>query len=151
MIIDTIKNYRTYRNLAPEIDVALKYLDETDLASLAPGRYDIDGDNVYALVQHYTTEPELERLFEAHRAYFDIQYIAAGEEIIYWRPFAELGADIPYEEQNDCALVTSSGGTPLIMKKGMFAIFYPHDGHKPCCRKDGPEAVQKVVIKGKVT
>ena len=36
------------------------------------------------------------------------------------------------------------------IEKGMFAVFYPQDIHRPCMQIDGPEKVKKVVVKVRV-
>ena len=55
MIFDSAKNLDFYRGLGIEgrYDKAVDFLQNTDLENLAPGKYEIDGRNVYANV----TEP----------------------------------------------------------------------------------------------
>ena len=55
MIIDRLENASLYSNLSPRVSAALTYLRDTDFASTEPGHYDIQGDEIYALVQDYTT------------------------------------------------------------------------------------------------
>lgn len=35
----------------------------------------------------------------------------------------------------------------LLMQPGMFAVFFPHDIHRPCCQTTRPAKVKKVVVK----
>ncbi len=41
-------------------------------------------------------------------------------------------------------------GIKLTVKKGMFAIFMPQDGHKPGCMLTVPEPIRKAVVKVRV-
>jgi YhcH/YjgK/YiaL family protein len=57
MITDHISNAALYFPISERMKMALEYLADTDFYQLAPGRYDLDGDNVYAMVQEYATKP----------------------------------------------------------------------------------------------
>ena len=74
-------------------------------ADLAPGRHEIDGEEVYASVQRHFTKPVAERQYESHRKYIDIQYIHTGREIMYWAPLPLLTkVTMPYDEKGDAGL-----------------------------------------------
>ena len=88
MIIDQLENASQYYGLGTRIEMALRYLQETDLQNVGVDRYDIDGDKVYAMVQGYDSKPKAEGFWESHRKYLDVQYVAAGAE-----PSAEDGAE----------------------------------------------------------
>ena len=55
MIIDALANMEFYKGLNEQLYKGLTFLKENDVASLPVGRYDIDGDAVFALVQEYET------------------------------------------------------------------------------------------------
>ncbi len=59
MIFDSAKNLAFYRGLGIEgrYGKAVDFLQNTDLENLEPGKYEIDGKNVYANVTEYTTIP----------------------------------------------------------------------------------------------
>ena len=59
MIFDSAKNLDFYRGLGIEgrYGKAVDFLQNTDLENLEPGKYEIDGKNVYANVTEYTTIP----------------------------------------------------------------------------------------------
>ena len=82
MIIDQLKNASLYFEMSKKIETALAYLLDTDLPNIKPGRYEIDGSNIYALMQNYETKPKENGFWEAHRHYIDIQYIIKGTELI---------------------------------------------------------------------
>ena len=75
MVIDQISNASVYLPLGPRIARALDYLRHTDLAGVAPGRYDLDGSDVYALVSEYVSKRPEEGRWEAHRRYIDLQSV----------------------------------------------------------------------------
>ena len=85
MIIDALANMDFYKNLNESLYKGLRFLRETDLAALPVGRYEIDGDAVFALVQEYETHPPEECRWEAHYTYTDIQYIVEGSEKMGWK------------------------------------------------------------------
>ena len=115
------------------------------------GRTDIDGDDVYALVQSYDSVPPAEKKYESHRLYADIQYVGAGTEVIHYAPTASLQPVTAYDAQKDFLLYADpAGSTPLHLAPGTFAIFLPHDGHKPGCVNGAPCRIKKVVIKVRV-
>ena len=85
MIIDALVNMDFYKNLNESLYKGLRFLRETDLAVLPVGRYEIDGDAVFALVQEYETHLPEECRWEAHYTYTDIQYIVEGSEKMGWK------------------------------------------------------------------
>ncbi len=146
MIVDQLKNAPLYRGLSPNIAKALDYLAAHDFSAIAPGRYDIDGDAVFALVQRYDTKPRDQGVWEAHRRYIDVQYLAAGTETLGYAPIDALAEAQPYRDEKDVLLLAGEGdfvtGGP-----GTFCIFFPHDAHMPCLAHGEPAAVLKVVVK----
>ena len=80
MIIDALANMELYQDFNEKIYKGLTFLKETDVAALPAGRYDIDGDNIYAFVQEYETKPLDQCRWEAHYKYTDIQYVVQGGE-----------------------------------------------------------------------
>ena len=53
MIADVLKNRQIYSAISPRIKTALEYISKTDFSSMEPGRYELDGSNMFALVQAY--------------------------------------------------------------------------------------------------
>jgi YhcH/YjgK/YiaL family protein len=151
MILDNLSQCDHYKALSPRFAKAFEYLKKFD-GSAKNGRYDLDGDTVFALVQRYTTKPSEQGQFEAHRKYIDVQFVFAGRETILWAPLESLkDVNMAYDEKQDAALfklVPTS--TPLRLSPGQFTILYPADGHVPCCQWDGASEVTKVVVKVKV-
>jgi biofilm protein TabA len=151
MILDNLDQCQKYAALSPGFANAFEFLRTFD-GKLANGRYELDGDNVYAMVQRYTTKPSAKGVFEAHRKYIDVQFVFAGRETILWAPLSALEAKTtePYKEDGDYALFALvPTATPLRLGPHQLAILFPEDGHVPCCEWDGPCEVTKVVVKVK--
>ena len=150
MIAGYLKLWDKEKHLyAPTIQKALAWLQSTDLASLPTGRQVIDGDNMYALVNEYTTEPKEKRRAEAHRKYVDIQYIAAGAEKIGIAPLME-GYEVVEDKLAEKDAIFYAGlqdEVDLELKAGMFAVLFPWEVHRPNCAVDQPAPVRKVVMK----
>ncbi|WP_291910454.1 YhcH/YjgK/YiaL family protein [Chitinophaga sp. CB10] len=147
MIVDTLDRAARYHVLGEKFVKAFDYLRQTDFNTVPKGKYEIDGANVFAIVNEYDTIPEEGEQMEAHRKYIDVQYLAAGEERI-GHDF--LGDKIPskaYADAEDYMLFADKPAFYTVLKQGQFAIFYPSDLHMPNLRVAGPVAVKKVVIK----
>ena len=90
MIFDTKENLAAYKGLGKNYEKAIDFLLNNDLEKLEAGKYEIDGKEVYASVQEYTTLPWEEAKFETHEHYTDIQYIIKGDEVMGYAPKADL-------------------------------------------------------------
>jgi biofilm protein TabA len=150
VILDTLAHSDRYAALGPRIARGLAWLASFSPAFL-DGRHEIDGENIFALVQSYDTVPPTEKRFESHRDYIDIQYVHAGREVILYAPLSELTPETGYDAARDFTLYRDpTVSTPLALAPGYFTLFYPHDGHKPGCLSGPPERIRKVVIKVRV-
>lgn len=128
---------------------AYDFLRRTDLASLPLGRIDIDGDEVFANVQEYDTVPEAEKDLEAHRRYFDVQFVVFGEELVQVAPLEGLPETAPFDEAADSgSYETPADVTALVLRSGDMAVLAPEEAHKPGCSVDALGCrVRKIVVK----
>jgi YhcH/YjgK/YiaL family protein len=145
MVVDSLSNAGTYRRLGARIAAALDYLGRTDFASLTPGRYAIDGDALFALVQDYTSKPEADGRWEHHRRYIDAQFVVSGVERIGYAPASSLDTG-PFDAERDIAFLTGSGSFVTI-PAGHVMLLWPDDAHMPGIAAGEPCAVRKVVVK----
>lgn len=134
----------------PIVDQALRWIAETDFSQLATGKYDLLPDNqMFCLVQEMDTEPASDRRAESHFNYVDIQYLLAGREnigVARAHPQHVITEDLRaerdvvfYQETIDESMIT--------LTPGMFALFFPHDVHRPCCAAPEAQPIRKAVIK----
>jgi len=151
MVHDHLSQVGNYAFANKLIEKGLDFLRSPKAATMAVGRIDLDGDRLFAMCQEYSTKPERDCFWEAHRKYIDIQFIAAGVEDIGYAPLASLKIAQEYDPAKDFAKLSGHGAT-LRLSKGMFAIFFPHDAHKPCLAPAGvPCPVRKIVVKVSAT
>ncbi len=149
MVFDRLKNANQYFPLGEGITKALQYLSQTDFTNLEPGKYEIDGENIFALVQTYNTKPFSAGKWEAHKKYIDIQYILSGKEKMGFTETTKVIVMEEYNEENDYAIYKGEGNF-LIADEGHFAIFFPSDVHMPSMAINIPKEVKKVVVKVRV-
>lgn len=134
--------------LSARFRTAYDFLSRTDLAALPLGRNEIDGDDVYANVLEYDTVPAGEKELEAHRDYYDVQFVFSGEELLQYTPCAGLQTVQEYDESDDyCLLKTPEPVTSIALHAGQLAVFAPEDAHKPGCSLNGSAHVRKIVVK----
>ena len=130
MIADRIENLGKYESYEPELGAVRAFLLENDPETLAPGRYEING-NVFVNVVAYA--PGEAGGFEAHREYSDLQYVVSGDEEIDWIPLGETADQAEYSTEADYAGGGRTTGSfaSLYLTAGAFAIFEPDDVHRP--------------------
>ncbi len=151
MICGHIGNRKRY-TLCASFEKAFAFL-EALTESTPDGTYELDGKNVYAMVQSYDTVPGDPVQFEVHRKYIDIQYTVSGTEVLAWTPdTGKLDTAVPYNPEKDCQFLAAPAETEIArleMKPGMFAVFFPEDAHwgKVQSAAAGPQHVRKVCIK----
>jgi biofilm protein TabA len=148
MIVTDLEHAPEQVALTPALQKAFAFLRQVRSQTLVDGRMEIDGDQVFALVQSYDTKCS-EPKFEAHRRYLDIQYVVSGEEIIGWAFLDRMIVTTPYDEAKDVCLgrVPEPEMTPVRLSAGQFAVLYPSDAHAPKLAAGVPTSVKKIVVK----
>lgn len=150
MIYDTLENAGLYCGADTSLVEAFNYIRAFDPAT-ADGRYDILGNDIYAMVASYETSPAAWRPFEAHERYLDVQVLLEGVERMDVALNEAMEITQPYSDADDVTLfATPEQYSSLVMKPGFFAVFYPHDVHRPGCDLDGKAAVRKLIVKVRV-
>lgn len=150
MVKDNIKNAQNYYNLSERIKSGLEYLKNTDFSKVENGKYEISRQEVFAIIQDYTSKPQSEGDFEAHRKYIDIQYIVEGEELLGVCDIENFSPITDYDKEKDIVfLALKNDAKPdfIRLKEKEFTIFMPKDAHKPSLAVQSPSYVRKVVVK----
>ena len=148
MIFDTLTNVDNYKGLG-RVYTALKFLSETDFSKIDLGRYELDGDNIFYMVQSYDTDPS-KTVSEAHRKYIDIQFMVEGEEIIGVADIFSEKELTEAKEENDVWFYNCKT-EPLTLSAGKYMVLYPNDLHCPGVATKGRALTcRKVVVKVKV-
>lgn len=148
MIFDTLNNFANYARLAPGTWAKLAAFLHGCTAKTPAGRYEIDGDRLYAMVQNYNLHPVRPEKLEIHRNYVDIQLLLAGHETIVYRPVDGLPVTAEYDAVRDIAFyhLDENGSVALPLEPGNFALFFPEEGHLPG-NGNPADSVVKVVVK----
>lgn len=125
----------------------LAFFTRQDLATLPAGRYEIDGDQCYAMISEYDTRsPETVRI-ESHFRYIDLQYVISGKEKIGWVPVKKTRVIKAYDINKDIQFLESETIEYLDADPSSFFLFFPKDGHRPGTNPGLPQQVKKLVIK----
>lgn len=152
MIQTSRSTFDRYSNLHPGFDVAWAALKKMAAEPFVPGRYEVDGDNIYIVATEYNTKPEADALMEAHRRYIDIMLLLNGEEIIGYQPVESLSEITSEFDAAADALLGKMDPqcTKLKMLPGDMTVFFPEDAHAPCMHLSGPCSVRKLIAKVRV-
>ena len=147
-VIGKISDCEAHKVLHPRLAKAFGFLQRSDLADLKVGRYEIDGDNCWAMISEGDLIPASERKLEAHRRYIDIQSPISGPELFGFATMDEKALALPFDTDRDCVLFEGAS-EPHVINPGEYAIFFPPLGaHAPMCiAPGGPAKVRKVVVK----
>ena len=149
MIYDNIKNAALYEKAYPLLAEAFDFIREYNRAPKPVGRYELQGDALYAMVQTYDSKAS--GAMEAHCRYIDLQYVCDGTEKIFVAPIGDLTVSEPYDTARDVAFYADGRrDAALTLEAGDFCVLFPEDGHKPGQAVSTPAPVVKIVVKIRV-
>lgn len=146
MIYDEISNISRYRGISSNLDVAIDFLEKTDLNNLPLGKTEILGDKVFANVMEAQAKDEKELSFEIHKKYMDIQIDIEGTELIL------IGLDgfhekEPFSPEKDFGSCTAEKSGRLKMGPGRFVVCMAQEPHLPSAAANEDRRLKKCVIK----
>ncbi len=149
MIFDNIKNAEMYYGVNPKFEKAFDFIKKVVQENTEVGKYEIDGKDIYAMVQSYESKLEENAKFEGHENYIDIQYIVKGREMMGNVDISKAVVKTPYNPEKDVTFYENSSLASYCQAQdGDFCIFYPHDIHRPGMACDNIQSdVKKVVVK----
>ncbi|MBJ9538955.1 N-acetylneuraminate anomerase [Citrobacter braakii] len=134
--------------LHPVLQQALTLAVAANPQEKTPGRYELQGDNIFMNVMQFATQSPEQKKAELHREYIDIQVLLSGEERILFgmtdsaRQCEEMHVEDDYQL---CSQIADEQA--MVLKPGRFVIFMPGEPHKPGCVVKAPMDIKKVVIK----
>ncbi len=151
MIFDNMKNCKLYYGVHKNFNKAFDFIKKATAENLSAGKYEIDGNDVYASVQDYTTKGTKDGIFEGHEKYIDIQYIISGTEEIDVMDISKATVRTAYDGEIDAAFYESNDdAVKSVLTAGEYGIFMPYDIHRPGMVYKSPSDVKKIVVKVKV-
>jgi len=149
MIFDSVKNKENYKG-DERIYKVLCYLDSLEQGELPPSNTVISADGIFCNPVSFTSKPEEECKYEAHKEYIDVHYIIKGTEGIATADVKSLSEIVPYDMDHDIAFYEGSASGRYLLKPGDFMVCFPSDAHKVAMMEKQPEKIEKIVAKIKV-
>lgn len=145
MILDTLDRIDKYGFISPMMDKVLEFFRTTDLSKLTPGRINLQGDDLFVNVNKQDAQTREQAAIEAHKEYIDIQVpISSDEEMGFISAQYMPSPSVPYSAERDIAFYPGLCHTYLNVKKGMFTVFFPGEGHAPAITENG---ILKLIVK----
>ncbi|MGA8148382.1 MAG: YhcH/YjgK/YiaL family protein [Gallionellaceae bacterium] len=145
MIFSTVNQSGRYAALHPLFPRAFDYIRDTDLYALAPGRYPIVGDDLFAIVEHVPGRTRAAAKLECHRKYIDIQLVLEGIDEMGWKPLADCHNPVSdYSAEKDIRFFHDAPAAWIATPPDAFCIFFPEDAHAPLV---GAGRIRKVIFK----
>lgn len=147
MVIDTLDNLNNYVDTCPLFKDVVAFLAENDLNTLPEGKTMIDDDDLFVNIQTANGKTSEEAVLETHNVMIDIQIPLDGDETYGYTPLCRL-PEVEYNAQKDITKYPGLAAESYVTcKPGMFAIFYPQDGHAPCI--SDKKTIKKAIFKVK--
>lgn len=132
------------------IQTALDWIADNDVAHMEAGAYELQGKDLYMMIQDFTTQPAEVRRPERHDDYLDIQYIVSGVERMGYVPYTGRETVQEDPEGQDVTFYTDLAGETFVdVTPGCYCVFFSSDIHRPGCAAGESCAVRKVVGKVK--
>ncbi|OGS91228.1 MAG: hypothetical protein A2Z95_01855 [Gallionellales bacterium GWA2_60_18] len=145
MIFASLSQSSRYAALHPLFQRAFDHIRDTDLYSLAPGRYPLAGDDLIAIVEHSPGKTREMAKLEAHRRYIDIQLVLEGVEEMGWKPLADcLNPVSEHNGEKDIRFFHDAPASWVAVPPDHFCIFFPEDAHAPLVAAGN---IRKVIFK----
>jgi YhcH/YjgK/YiaL family protein len=145
MIFSNISQSDRYLTIHPLFSRAFDYIRSTDLFALAPGRYNILGEDLIAIVEHLPGRTREMAKLEAHRRYIDIQMVLDGVEEMGWKPLADCYNPVSeHSIERDIRFFHDAAASWISTPPDHFCIFFPEDAHAPLVSSGD---IKKVIFK----
>lgn len=148
MIYDSLKHAEIYQGIHPGVQRGLALLRDTDFSKMEDGRHEIDGDNLFILLQSYETKLKNDTP-EAHKKYIDIQYLISGEEKMGVGPLEEMTEEVEAHPERDIWFYHGPS-SEILLSGDKFVVLWPGDAHAPCVAVNTPVSCRKCIVKVKV-
>jgi len=147
MIIDTLENLEQYASVNPRFAKAIEYLKSTDLNAQEPGKVELDGKDLVVNFSIAKGKTKEQAQLETHKNFIDIQIPLSSMEVMGYTPACNL-PEGEYNAEKDITKFAMPSEAYIPVHPGMFAIFFPQDGHAPCISEE--ESIRKVIVKVRV-
>lgn len=132
MIIDTLDRLALYAGVTPLFNDVVEFIRNNNLNELAAGKHEIRGGDLYVNITAAKGKTCGEAVLETHKKMIDIQIPLSAPETYGYTPLCNL-PDAQYDAEKDITKIPGLAADSYVTcAPGMFAIFFPQDGHAPC-------------------
>ena len=149
MIIDTLTRAEKNAFYPAVIRKALRAVIQQEPHSLPPGKYIVEGDNLFFNVVEGETKPLAEQRPEYHRQYIDIHIVLAGEEMVgAGNKGLNISEDGPFNEAHDigfCEYISSE--TLIHLHPEELTVLFPGELHRPMGSLGAGAPLRKIIVK----
>lgn len=146
MVVDKLENLEKYVSLNPLFAQAVEYLKSTDLDAHEIGKITLKEGELMVNFSQTRPKTKEEAKLETHNQFIDIHIPLSGVEVMGYTPRTDLPEE-EYNAEKDITFYKGLAKDYLTITPGMFAIFFPQDGHAPGVTSNG---VKKVIVKVRV-
>lgn len=145
MILDTLDQAARYERLHPGLPAAFRFLGQARAVELAPGRHEIDGRRLMAVVVREPGRGRDQAKLEVHRQYMDIQLAVSGTDVIGWKAAGRCTQPAgAFDASKDVGFFQDAPEAWIAVPPGVWALFFPADAHAPLA---GQGPLHKLVVK----
>lgn len=147
MVVDTLDNLSKYEALNPLFSKVIQFINDNDLNTMPEGKYPIQGSDLFLNLTTAKGKTPDEAVIETHNQMLDIQIPLSTAETYGYTPRCDL-PEAPYNAEKDITKIAGLAAQSYVTcQPGMFAMFFPQDGHAPCISIE-PE-IKKAIFKVK--
>ena len=147
MILDKLENADWYYDSVPGLKEFMKFYNDNDLEEMPACKIYLDGKDLFVNITTAKGKAPDEAVLETHVKMIDIQIPIDGPETYGYTPLCRL-PELEYNAEKDITKYPDMMAESFIdCLPGMFAIFFPQDGHAPCISM-APE-IKKAIFKVK--
>ena len=150
MIIGQIAQVAAQKNVLPAAVVrALEALQKVDLDRAEVGHYQVEGDELFYMVQEIDSRALEDCRAEAHRKYADIQIpLSAPERFGFSLPQPGLPTvEDSFAEKDIAFYETPANEFFMNVEPGEYVVFMPGELHRPAVSISGRVRLRKIVVK----
>lgn len=149
MIIDSLQNAPKYFGLHPNFQKAFEYVNQTDIANLEEGAFEIsEGLKLIVIQGEGNTREESIKGFECHDKNIDIQILIQGPETYAWKPREKcVSPNGEYSDERDVRFFHDKPDMFFELQEKQFAILFPEDVHAAMI---GEGFLKKLVFKVRI-
>ncbi|QJB71155.1 YhcH/YjgK/YiaL family protein [Mycoplasma sp. 1654_15] len=152
MIFDRLENISRYKGIHKNLDLAIDWIQKTDLSKLPKETFFLKDKDIYAFHAEVDSYDEKSKQYETHQLYADLHIIIDPEEKFYFAQESDLAkAKTEYNKESDFTLFEIDNQDKNLLHPSTkdFLFFFPKEGHVP--KYIGyNRKLNKIVIKVKI-